>query len=450
MSSEPEFARQSRSKLWIILFGVAALLPLGLGLLWYYGVTTLDSDLAALRATGLPATARELNEFYVVPAGVPDTTEVWVRAILAVQAAKLSERGSTLPLIGSGPSPIPVPGQPWAELEATRKLLGECGAELQAIRAAAAAGGQARFPIDLSAGIHTLLPLTQESRQVARVLALDAWVSAHDGNGTRTLEDVKGIFALSDALRGEPLLISQLVRIAVYAVGCETVARLMPHCAWSDADLQSLQSVAQAARFKEEMARAYMGERATCLTALDDMPLGPLRQANAREMVRLFQSSIDSFSGPWVEIIARQEELNDEVMKIQNGMINRMRMAGVVTLLPALRQASVAGARGETRQKCLIAAIAAERYRLQHHRYPESLAEIKSLLANGPTAEAVDMLDPFDGRPLRYKVEKQRLVIYSVGDDKKDDGGDVDRDEQPSGNVPRAPLDIGIAIKRRE
>jgi hypothetical protein len=35
-------------------------------------------------------------------------------------------------------------------------------------------------------------------------------------------------------------------------------------------------------------------------------------------------------------------------------------------------------------------------------------------------------LDPWDGKPLRYKKLDKGYVIYSVGSDRKDDGGSAD------------------------
>lgn len=450
MSSESGHKLRPKSKLLAISIGVVAMMVLALGGLWYYGLTALDSDLAALRAQGMPATVREVNAFYVVPSDVADTTELWVHAIDSVRLANLSVRGNTLPLIGNGPSPIPVPGETWAELEATRTLLGECAAEMQAIRKAAAAGGQVRFPVDFSAGINTLLPYTQEARQVARVLALDAWVSAHEGKGAQVLDDVRGIFALSDAMRGEPTLISQLVRIAIYSVACDAAVRLMPYCSWNDEDLKSLQAAVEPARFREEMARSLCGERATCVSGLQDLPLGPLRQSNAREVLRHYQKAIDGFSGSWPEILSQERKLGAELQVAHgSGLLMRMQMAGVMQLAPATQQASIAGARAETRRRGLLAAIAVERFRLHHGRLPESLAEIESLLPKGTTTESSTLIDPFDGKPLRYKVEDKQFTIYSVGDNGQDDHGDVDYDNQPSGQPKQQPLDIGIAVKRR-
>jgi hypothetical protein len=282
MEPEPQKSTLFRSKLFWAMVSVPLVVLVTFVGIWLARQSSLDSQLAELRAEGLPTTAREINDFYVVPDDVTDTTDLWIAAINAAQAASTSPSIKTLPIIGQGPTPIPPPGEAWAKLEASRALLASSKFELQLIHRAGEAGGQVRFPVDFSAGIATLLPLTQNSRAVARLLTLDAHVGAHDGDNARVLQDLKAIFALSDAMRGEPCMISQLVRIAIHNVGGDAVEKLLPHCKWDDAELQSLQAAIGAARFKDGLMHSMSGERAIALTALDRMALGPFQQTSSK------------------------------------------------------------------------------------------------------------------------------------------------------------------------
>jgi hypothetical protein len=64
--------------------------------------------------------------------------------------------------------------------------------------------------------------------------------------------------------------------------------------------------------------------------------------------------------------------------------------------------------------------VAAERYRLARGTWPPALdALVPDLLAKVPA-------DPFDGEPLRYRRLDDRIVVYSVGDDGRDDGGETE------------------------
>lgn len=64
------------------------------------------------------------------------------------------------------------------------------------------------------------------------------------------------------------------------------------------------------------------------------------------------------------------------------------------------------------------AALSAEVYRIDHGKWPESLDKL------GDEA----LLDPFSGKPLKYKQMDGDCIIYSVGMNQRDDGGEEGRD----------------------
>jgi hypothetical protein len=89
----------------------------------------------------------------------------------------------------------------------------------------------------------------------------------------------------------------------------------------------------------------------------------------------------------------------------------------------------------QARLRSVMAALAAERYRLAHARWPDSLpAVVPEFLPSVPD-------DPYDGRPLRYCRTAEGVVIYSVGPDGTDDGGRLVRHES---NI--AGVDIGCQL----
>src|SRR5262245_41559145 len=86
----------------------------------------------------------------------------------------------------------------------------------------------------------------------------------------------------------------------------------------------------------------------------------------------------------------------------------------------------VAGAerRAVTLVRCAVAGMAAERYRLRHGRWPESLAELvpAGLLREVPA-------DPYSEGPLQLRRARDGLVIHSVGPDGVYDGTALDDGE---------------------
>jgi hypothetical protein len=67
-------------------------------------------------------------------------------------------------------------------------------------------------------------------------------------------------------------------------------------------------------------------------------------------------------------------------------------------------------ARFIARLRTARAGLSVESYRSEHGELPDSIPST--------------FLDPFDGRPLRYKKLAKGYVVYSIGEDGKDDGGD--------------------------
>ncbi len=73
----------------------------------------------------------------------------------------------------------------------------------------------------------------------------------------------------------------------------------------------------------------------------------------------------------------------------------------------------------ETRRRLLVAVLALERFRLAKGRYPTVLVDLT------PGWLKAVPLDPMDGKPLRYRLKPDgAFLLYSVGRDGKDDGGD--------------------------
>jgi hypothetical protein len=75
---------------------------------------------------------------------------------------------------------------------------------------------------------------------------------------------------------------------------------------------------------------------------------------------------------------------------------------------------------GHAKLRCARVALAAERYRQKHGNWPQSLADL------APQYVPAVPLDPFDGKPLRYRRTDRGAVVYSVGEDGRGDGSDPD------------------------
>ncbi len=66
---------------------------------------------------------------------------------------------------------------------------------------------------------------------------------------------------------------------------------------------------------------------------------------------------------------------------------------------------------------CARVALGIERYRLVQGALPKVLDDL--------VPRYIDKvpIDPFDGKPLRYKLTEPGYIVYSIGDDGTDEGG---------------------------
>jgi hypothetical protein len=123
----------------------------------------------------------------------------------------------------------------------------------------------------------------------------------------------------------------------------------------------------------------------------------------------------------------------------------------VKLLMPYVANVSDANRRSRANLRCAMVGVAAERYRLAHDQWPESLEE----LAKQGWIAAVP-LDPYDGQPLRYKLLHDGVIVYSVGADGVDNGGNVHRElpldpfRRPSTHRPPEGTDQGFELWNME
>ncbi len=434
-----------RLKLKWIAIGVVLLVPLFLGVVWLVGQSSLSRQLAALRAEGMPTNLNELNDFYAVPEGVEDTTDLWLKAFDAVEKAGLFNRGKDLPIIGYGPTPIPPPGEEWAAFEAARTFIKELESELQALHIASDACGQVRFPVDLSNLGGYALTFNQKARSADGLLSLAMHVHAHDDKAEECLRNLRSLFGLSNAYSGEVMLVHYIVQIAFHRMACDAVERMLPVCEWSDNDLASLQKTVRSANFRDELTFAFQGERAYSLGAIELLPFtySPFRTTNKLEILRAFELTLGGLSKSWQEALQGQRELSTQNASITRNPFSRIKYASTLMLMQSNEQVIILGADAEARQRCTNAAIAARRYQLKHGALPNSLADIEQELLGPESESSASLIDPFDGQPLRYIVEEDRVLIYSIGENEQDDGGDCER-----GDSQTRPLDVGFYLKK--
>ena len=95
--------------------------------------------------------------------------------------------------------------------------------------------------------------------------------------------------------------------------------------------------------------------------------------------------------------------------------------------------------RKQAQTRAAATAVALTNYRNDTGHYPASLQElVPQYLPSVPA-------DPFGAKPMRYLLNDGQVTIYSVGDDRVDDGGQLERKED---DPYKKTLDVGLVLRK--
>jgi len=107
--------------------------------------------------------------------------------------------------------------------------------------------------------------------------------------------------------------------------------------------------------------------------------------------------------------------------------------------MPLFSQAGVAFEKDKCNRDAVVAIIDVLLYKLDHGRFPKTLADA-----------GVKAIDPFDGKPLKYRLTEKGFRIYGVGFDKVDDGGYFSNEKPGMSGLKDQPIVVFPAWDRGE
>jgi hypothetical protein len=329
--------------------------------------------------------------------------------------------------------------------------LAECDSVLDEIQAASRlpySRFNLRYEQDNPAEI--LLPHLGILKHLCQVLQLRASARLAVGQTDPAFQDVKLMFYLSEASRDEPMLISQLVRMAQIYLALQPLAEGFGQ--WSEPQLSELQETLAHLDLCAEARRNLTAERAWG----DDIIEYFGRSLDKNNQMGNFTGQPMNFSGVlmkatpdgWLDLeklhysrcfedyilpaidlgnrrinpravdmsTKRITALNDDswpVAYVRHRFFSKL-------MLPALDKFVRKTAFGQTAVDTATLACALERYRLAHGRYPESLEVLM------PEFVARLPRDIITGQPLKYRLNGTgQYILYSVGWNETNDGGAI-------------------------
>lgn len=299
-----------------------------------------------------------------------------------------------------------------------------------------------------------LLPHLTELRMLARMLIADSRAAVSEGDLPRWQENFRAQLSMARHAREHAFVISQLVSLAltqgaVQDLGLvlrdspefldENALRRMAHLlgALGMEDLRVSFDYERTV-FDDFVQHAYSDDgrgdgrltfkglrtiegltaaRNPVSAVLD--PAVAFVAAGRRETLGLYHGLMDRTEAAVRRPLWEWEEIGFEAEfeRAAGGPLAQQRYYPVHLLFPALHASGTAAYRVEQARDAALVAIALELHRRRVGAYPDSLDTLV------PTLLPAVPRDQFTGGPIGYALRDGQPVVYSVGADRKDDGG---------------------------
>jgi len=313
-----------------------------------------------------------------------------------------------------------------------------------------------------------LLPELNDMKRLARLLSWRAKLRAFNGDTEEAFDDLLACYRAGRHLKGPRSLIEQLVGIGIQAVSVKNILVILDNQEVNSQLLKNLQTRLEELMAEDTYTVNYEVERFLVLDFIqrcytnngrgsghmiprqlknfdsDFIGIGgvgapnsalnnskylamALVSANRGKISREFEKIYDTaqewaYKTPW--------QLHEENVDLEMGLGNwstlkQARYWPVSVLIPALGAVNRTAHRHKAQVDALITTLAVIRFKQSTGDYPESLDDLVAAgyLKNLP-------MDPWSDKPLVYKRTDDGFMLYGVGSNFKDDGGQVFRDDK--------------------
>jgi hypothetical protein len=415
-------------RVWPWYAGILAVLLLAHTIFNIVASRELARELAAAKARGVPLTLAEL-----APPEVPDQENaalVYHRALTLVAGLKDPMFGPVLRFA----NPRVVTNAP----EATESDVAQFITRHHEIFDMLQEGEElprARYPGDWRSYPEPLFHRRDSAMgDAAWLLAADATVKARRGDASGAIADVKVALAMAESVAPEPAMWSQLLRSASGWITLKTLNTVMDTSPPSADDCYATYRVLSPVAYPEGYRRGLEAMRAQSLRFFDDVrryPRGYWRCRGEKSPKWLFWPGLARFIwAPWLkkDEVAYLRHI-DAVAPLYTKPYDEKARAARLRVLPRYAVVTRLLARGygtaiPNRRDSMVAlnrlaqwALAARVYQAKRGHYPAALSDVSRVVGWSLPK------DPFTGRDFVYRREGRGYTLYSLGPNKRDDGG---------------------------
>lgn len=432
----------------------------------------ISAKIDAIRKEGYPETLAELERWYPRPSTNENGALVYLEAFSRYRRPWNDNSPKWKLLLAEGWAKMPARGEPLSQ--ETKDLISEyLAANDETMRLLHKAAGykHSRFPSELAIGLpdpremfgdlfqtnavpddakvrkwnevlashklKTMISYLAEMRRGARLLWLEALLHAENNEPESAAKSIVCSMRLSHAVAQEINVISQLLRMATAAIASDSLERVLNKTPLTDSALADLQQALVQAEEPGAMIRAIAGDRCTRIEAFQTARAGQLTRARLLYLdnayggpgditflkldahpraqqdfsaaLDLEAKLLDAMQLPFPDGIEASKAIQMQREKLAEDFSISREVPDHRIILKDARHIALLGA--------VRTALGIERHRLATGKFPDALDELV------PTYLSSLPADPFDGRPVRYKRTEKGFVVYSIGEDAEDNGG---------------------------
>ena len=311
--------------------------------------------------------------------------------------------------------------------------------------------------------VSVLLPHIQRLRTAARLFQVDTRWAVEQNDSDRAVENIETVLGLAAQASDSNTLVGSLVGIAVGTIGFNQLEEVLTENPdfFNQVQLAQLQTgienISIRKWIKVEGERAFLhdiiqrvytdnGNGDGRMTPLGVKLLSQMSHGIRDQILKTGNKELDlyiavaeNFVAPaTLFLVASRRETTEKCDQFIDAYKadfdkprwlaehpdfdkffseNEMRFKVLAMMLPAFGAVRNAMDRTMGRQEGVIAALASQRYYLEHNQWPESLDQL------APEFITELPVDQITGNLIKLLTDENGIVFYSVGNDQDDDGG---------------------------
>jgi len=298
-----------------------------------------------------------------------------------------------------------------------------------------------RFNRDYKAGFNMLMPNLSNMRNLIRIIGIKSCLQAEAGRSDAAWQLTQTQLRLADAMRNEPILISQLVRFASIRISCQAIQKICEVAPPNPEQYLSIESMLSDYEDRKQLILALDGERILG----GEWAFNILRSESPRaltssmggetgmgEILMHLYGSFKPLSladhaayvqimGDYTRLVQQPHSANEASAMIRKVEETRSRLYVITSILePAIGRVNVLYAELIAQMRITRAGLALLQEKKAQGVFPETIEKLK--------VENLD--DPFSRELLRYKTQGLGFILYSIGPDEKDNDGSPKQKKQ--------------------